>query len=90
MPFSLILILAVVVIGFNQTVYEVSENVGQALVYVVVRNGILRRPVVVNVFTADNTALGECSDSPHYNYILLWIHVFIQMVVTTLVWDQYH
>ena len=36
-----------------------AEDAGQAVVIVEVRNGILRRPVVVNVFTADNTALGE-------------------------------
>ena len=51
---------AEVIIGFNQTRYDVSENIGQAMVYVVVIDGILRRQVVVNFITADNTALGEC------------------------------
>lgn len=48
-----------VVIGFDQTLYQVNEDAGQAVVNVVVRMGTLRRPVVVNVFTADDTALGE-------------------------------
>ena len=56
---NLISFIAVVVIGFNQTLYEVSEDVGQAVVYVVVRNGILRRQVIVEFSTLDNTALGE-------------------------------
>ena len=50
-----------VVIGFNQTLYEVREDVGQVVVYVVLRNGILQREVVVEVSTADNTALGDYS-----------------------------
>ena len=54
-----IILFAVVVIGFNQTLYEVREDVGQAIVYVVLLNGILRREVVVEVTTADNSALGE-------------------------------
>ena len=55
-----IILFVVVVIGFNQTLYEVGEDVGQAVVYVVMCNGILRRQVVVEVATADNSALGEC------------------------------
>ena len=55
-----IILFAVVVIGFNQTLYEVREDVGQAVVYVVLLNGILRRQVVVEVTTADDSALGEC------------------------------
>ena len=55
------ILFAEVVIGFNQTLYEVRENVGQAIVYVVLRNGILRREVVVDVSTADITAKGEYS-----------------------------
>ena len=54
---------AEVIIGFNQTRYDVSEDDGQAVVYVVVIDGILRRQVVVNFITADNTALGECHTS---------------------------
>ena len=50
-----------VVIGFNQTLYEVKEDVGQAVVYVVMLNGMLCKQVVVEVSTADNTALGEYS-----------------------------
>lgn len=50
---------AVVIIGFNQTLYQVDEDVGQAIVNVEVRMGILRRPVVVYVFSANNAALGE-------------------------------
>ena len=50
---------AVVVIGFNQTLYQVDEDVGQAIVNVEVCMGILRRPVVVFVFTANNAAIGE-------------------------------
>ena len=56
-----IILFAVVVIGFNQTLYEVREDVGQAVVYVVLHNGILRRQVVVEVSTADNTALSKYS-----------------------------
>ena len=52
---------AEVIIGFNQTRYDVSENIGQAMVYVVVLRGSLQRQVVVNVLTMDNTALGESS-----------------------------
>ena len=52
---------AEVIIGFNQTRYEVSEDDGQAVVYVVVLQGSLQRQVVVNVFTVDNTTLGESS-----------------------------
>ena len=52
---------AVAVIGFNQTLYEVREDAGQAVVYVVLRNGILRRHVVVDVSTVDDSALSECS-----------------------------
>ena len=50
-----------VVIGFNQTLYEVSEDARQATVYVVLVNGILRRPVVVSVSTRDGTALSKFS-----------------------------
>ena len=49
----------VVVIGFNRTLYSVSENVGQATIDVVLVNGILRRPVVVTVSLRDNTTLSE-------------------------------
>ena len=51
---------AEVIIGFNQTRYDVSEDDGQ-MVYVVVLQGSLQRQVVVNVLTVDNTALGESS-----------------------------
>ena len=56
-------IFAVVVIGFNQTRYDVIESVGQAFVDVVVRSGVLRRDVLVNFFTADNTAIGKSHNS---------------------------
>ena len=52
---------AEVIIGFNQTRYDVSEDDGQAVVYVVVLQGSLQRQVVVNVLTMDNTTLGESS-----------------------------
>ena len=48
-----------VVIGFNQPIYDVYEDAGQAVVIVELRNGILRRPVTVNIDTADDTALGK-------------------------------
>ena len=51
---------AEVIIGFTQTRYDVSENISQAMVYVEVIDGILRRQVIVNVSSVDNTALGEC------------------------------
>jgi hypothetical protein len=48
-----------VVIGFNQTLYQVDEDVGQAIINVEVRMGILRKPVIVFVFTANGEAFGE-------------------------------
>ena len=48
-----------VVIGFSQTLYQLDEDASQAFMDVVVINGTLRRQVVMNVFTADDTALGE-------------------------------
>lgn len=52
-----------VVIGFERTLYDVSENDGQATIDVVLVNGILRRPVVVTVSTRDGTALSEFQSS---------------------------
>ena len=48
-----------VIIGFNQTQYQVDEDVGQAIINVEIRMGILRKPVVVFVFTANGVAFGE-------------------------------
>ena len=48
-----------VIIGFNQTQYQVDEDVGQAIINVEIRMGILRKPVVVFVFTANDVAFGE-------------------------------
>ena len=48
-----------VIIGFNQTLYQVDEDVGQAIINVDVQMGILRKPVVVFVFTANDVAIGE-------------------------------
>ena len=48
-----------VIIGFDQAIYDVDEDAGQAFVVVEVLNGILRRPVEVTVNTADDSALGE-------------------------------
>ena len=47
--------------------YEVSEDVGQAVVYIVVQNGILQRQVVVefSTFAIDSTALGEYCGTTH-------------------------
>ena len=50
--------IADVVIGFNQTLYEVSENEVLALISVSLLNGTLRREVVVEVSTQEDTALG--------------------------------
>ena len=61
---------AEVVIGFNQTRYDVSENDGQAIVYVAVLQGNLQRAVVVNVLTVDNTTLGECYSLVMHGYVL--------------------
>ena len=49
-----------VIIGFDQVIYNVSEDAGPAFVVVEVRSGILRRPVEVTVNTTDDSALGEC------------------------------
>ena len=57
-------IFAVVVIGFNQTRYEVIESIDQSFVDVVVRSGVLRRGVLVNFFTADNMAIGKLHNIP--------------------------
>lgn len=48
-----------VIIGFNQTLYQIDEDVGQAIINVDVRMGIPRKPVVVFVFTANDVAFGE-------------------------------
>ena len=52
---------AATVIGFNMTLFDVSEdgNEGLVTVYIVVRNGILHKQVIVNIFTADDSALSE-------------------------------
>ena len=63
-----------VVIGFNQTVYEVREDVGQAVVYVVLHNGTLRREVVVEFSTAYNTAQGESKYTSHSIFSALFAH----------------
>lgn len=47
-----------ITIGFNQTLYEVSENESFALIFVVIIRGTLQREVVVDVSTQDDTALG--------------------------------
>ena len=47
-----------VVIGFEQMLYTVNEAAGSINVGVVVRNGQLRRSVVVTVSTEDGTAQG--------------------------------
>ena len=70
-----------VVIGFNQTLYVVSEDAGQATVYVVLVNGILRRPVVVSVSTRDGTALSKFN-LKRINAVLM-LSLDIQVVVTT-------
>ena len=47
-------------IGFNQTIYTISEDepTGRVDLVVSVISGILRTPVEVTVTTGDNTALG--------------------------------
>jgi transposase len=47
-----------VVIGFNQTLYEVSENERQALISVTLLNGTLQREATVTVSITENTAIG--------------------------------
>lgn len=59
MPFQCDLIHAATVIGFNMTLYDVSEDEGRVVVYIVVRNGVLHKQVNVNIFTADDSALSE-------------------------------
>ena len=48
------------VIGFEDTVYSVSESAGAAVVTVRLLSGALADAVVVRLETADNTAQGEC------------------------------
>ena len=47
-----------VVIGFNQTEYEVSESEPLASVYIELLAGILRKEVTVFATISENTALG--------------------------------
>ena len=47
-----------VVIGFNQTLYEVSEGEGQARISVTLMNGTLHREAIVIVSITENTAEG--------------------------------
>ena len=47
-----------VAIGFNQTLYEVSESEPLASIFVVITRGTLQREIIVNVSTQDDTALG--------------------------------
>ena len=47
-----------VVIGFNQTLYEVSESKGQAHISVTLMNGTLQREAIVIVSITENTAEG--------------------------------
>ena len=46
------------VIGFNQTLYKVSESELQALIYVTLLNGSLLREAIVSVSTLEDTAKG--------------------------------
>lgn len=45
-----------VVIGFEEERYSVEESDGQVNIAVVVRSGMLSRPVTVTVTTMDSTA----------------------------------
>ena len=56
--------LTAAVIGFNMTLYDVTESEGQAMVYIVVHSGILRKQVTVNIFIMDDSASSEY-DSLH-------------------------
>lgn len=47
-----------VVIGFNQTEYEVSESEPLASVYIELVTGVLRKEVIVVATISDDTALG--------------------------------
>lgn len=47
-----------VVIGFNQTLYEVSESEQQALISVTLLNGTLQREAIVTLSITENTAEG--------------------------------
>ena len=47
------------VIGLNQTVYEVSESELVTTVYVEVLSGILQREVIVNASIIEDMALGS-------------------------------
>ena len=48
-----------VVIGFNQTLYGVSESEQQALISVILLDGILQREATVTVSVTENTAKGK-------------------------------
>ena len=45
-------------IGFNQTLYEVSESWIQALISVTLLNGILQREAIVSISITEDTAKG--------------------------------
>lgn len=48
-----------VVIGFNQTTYDVSEDEPFVVVYIELLSSTLRREVIVNVSTVEDSALGK-------------------------------
>ena len=51
--------LTAAVIGFNMTLYDVTESEGQAMVYIVLHSSILLKQVTVNIFIMDGSASSE-------------------------------
>ena len=51
--------LTAAVIGFNMTLYDVTESERQAMVYIVLHSGILLKQVTMNIFIMDGSASSE-------------------------------
>lgn len=58
-----------VVIGFQQRFYSVNESVGSVDIGIVVKEGQLRRSVMVTVLTEDGTAQSRFHVDKYYIYV---------------------
>ena len=62
-----------VVIGFNQTEYEVSESEPLTSVYIELVTGILRKEVTVFATISDDTTLGTYFKLNMYYFMTLFV-----------------
>ena len=63
-------------IGFEETLYTVSEDDGTAVVNVAVLSGTLSSDVVVTLETSDDDAAGKLR-STGLQYLVVCLHVYI-------------